>query len=146
MKFIYKKMYLISISIISIIFAIQPFIKKRAINFFTLDEYYIYTQIIGFILVLAKAFFIGLNLTNIKNKTFSNFNILFLSSLTTFIYSFLLNNLLKKYYAKEVIPFIKCGEMVFMYLITLYLDFETVKITQLIGIIFVVLGIYINNM
>lgn len=139
-------MYLLSIFIISTIFAIQPFIKKRAIKNFTIDEYYLYTQIIGFILISLKYLFFGLNLTNLKSNTLSNYSLLLCSSLTTFIYSNLLNNLLKKYKVQDVIPYIKCGEMILIYFITIYNNFDTMKIKQLFGIILVISGIYINNM
>ena len=59
-------MFLLGIFVVSIIFSVQPFLKKNIMKEFTIDEYTLFTSIIGLIMFLVGSLFKGLELKDLK--------------------------------------------------------------------------------
>ena len=138
-------MFLLRIIIVAMIFSIQPFLKKKIMTEFTVDEYMIYTSLISLFIFFLTSIFKGLTLTNLNNKSIKSCGFLVLISILTLIYSYTLNLLLKDFNISNVMPRIRCAEMLFIFLISGYLNFNEISYNKMIGILLVIIGIYISK-
>lgn len=138
-------MFLLGIIVVSIIFSVQPFLKKNIMQEFTIDEYTLFTSIIGLIMFLVGSLFKGLELKDLKEKSMTSYGMLAATSLLTIVYSFVLNMLLKEHNVGDVMPFIRCGEMIWILLISGYINFNDITIPKVSGVLLVIMGIYINQ-
>jgi len=138
-------MYLLGILIVSFIFSIQPFLKSEIMKEFTIDEYTVFTSIIALIIFFISSIFKGLDFTNLQLKSKKSYGLLIIISILTLIYSYVLNLLLKKYKTNDVMPFIRCCEMIWILIISGFIDINDINLTKIFGIILVIIGIYINQ-
>ena len=137
-------MFLFGIIIVSIIFSVQPFLKN-IMKEFTIDEYTLFTSIIGLVMFLVGSIFKGLDLKDLKQKSLTSYGMLATTSLLTIVYSFVLNMLLKDYNVGDVMPFIRCGEMIWILVISGFLNLNDITISKVSGVLIVIAGIYINQ-
>ena len=138
-------MFLLGIIVVSIIFSVQPFLKKNIMQEFTIDEYTLFTSIIGLLMFLVGSMFKGLDLKDLKQKSLTSYGMLATTSLLTIVYSFVLNMLLKDYNVGDVMPYIRCGEMVWILVISGFLNLNDITISKVSGVLIVIAGIYINQ-
>jgi len=138
-------MFLIGIIIVSIIFSVQPFLKKNIMKEFSIDEYTLFTSIISLIIFLFSSMFKGFELKEFKSKSISSYGMLITTSILTLVYGFVLNMLLKEYNVGDVMPFIRCGEMIWVLVISGFLNFNDITISKVSGVLLVIAGIYINQ-
>ena len=138
-------MFLIGVIIVSIIFSVQPFLKKNIMKEFSIDEYTLFTSLISLMIFLFGSIFKGLELKDFKSKSWSSYGMLVTISLLTLVYSFVLNMLLKEYNVGDVMPFIRCGEMIWILVISGFLNFNDITISKISGVLLVIGGIYINQ-
>ena len=138
-------MFLIGVIIVSIIFSVQPFLKKNIMKEFSIDEYTLFTSLISLMIFLFGSIFKGLEFKDFKSKSWSSYGMLVTVSLLTLVYSFVLNMLLKEYNVGDVMPFIRCGEMIWILVISGFLNFNDITISKISGVLLVVGGIYINQ-
>jgi len=138
-------MFLIGVIIVSIIFSVQPFLKKNIMKEFSIDEYTLFTSIISLIIFLLSSMFKGLELKDFKSKSLSSYGMLITTSLLTLVYGFVLNMLLKEYNVGDVMPFIRCGEMIWVLVISGFLNFNDITFSKISGVLLVIAGIYINQ-
>jgi len=138
-------MFIIGIIVVSLIFSIQPFLKKKYMEEFNLDEYTIYTSIISLLFFFIGSLFKGLQINDLKTKSLSKYGMLILTSLLTLTYSTVLNMLLKDFKVSDVMPFIRCGEMLWILIISGLINLNELSITKISGVIIVIIGIYINQ-
>lgn len=138
-------MFLIGVIIVSIIFSVQPFLKKNIMNEFSIDEYTLFTSLISLMIFLFGSIFKGLEFKDFKSKSWSSYGMLVTVSLLTLVYSFVLNMLLKEYNVGDVMPFIRCGEMIWVLVISGFLNFNDITISKISGVLLVVAGIYVNQ-
>ena len=138
-------MFLIGVIIVSIIFSVQPFLKKNIMKEFSIDEYTLFTSLISLMIFLFGSIFKGLELKDLKSKSWSSYGMLVTISLLTLVYSFVLNMLLKEYNVGDVMPFIRCGEMIWILVISGFLNFNDITISKISGVLLVIGGIYINQ-
>ena len=52
--------------------------------------------------------------------------------------------MLKEYNVGEVMTYIRCGEMIWILLITGYLNFNDINYKRILGVLLVIAGIYIT--
>ncbi len=138
-------MFLIGVIIVSIIFSVQPFLKKNIMKEFSIDEYTLFTSIISLLIFLFSSVFKGLEIKDLKSKSLTSYGMLISTSLLTLVYSFVLNMLLKDYNVGEVMPFIRCGEMIWILVISGFLNFNDITIGKVSGVLLVIAGIYISQ-
>jgi len=138
-------MFLIGVIIVSIIFSVQPFLKKNIMKEFSIDEYTLFTSIISLMIFLFSSMFKGLELKDFKSKSLSSYGMLITTSLLTLVYGFVLNMLLKEYNVGDVMPFIRCGEMIWVLVISGFLNFNDITFSKISGVLLVIAGIYINQ-
>jgi hypothetical protein len=138
-------MFIFGIIIVSLIFSIQPFLKKNIMEEFNLDEYTIYTSVISLLFFFIGSLFKGLQINDLKTKSLSKYGMLILTSLLTLTYSTVLNMLLKDFKVSDVMPFIRCGEMLWILIISGLINLNDLSISKISGVIVVILGIYINQ-
>ena len=138
-------MFIIGITVVSLIFSIQPFLKKNIMEEFNLDEYTIYTSRISLLFFFIGSLFKGLQINDLKTKSLSKYGMLILTSLLTLTYSTVLNMLLKDFKVSDVMPFIRCGEMLWILLISGLINLNDLSISKISGVIIVIIGIYINQ-
>ncbi len=137
-------MFLIGIILVSIIFSIQPFLKKNLMTEFSIDEYTVYSSLIALIFFFTGSFYKGLDFKSLKDKSAYSYGILIFLSFLTLTYSYVLNMMLKEYNVGEVMPYIRCGEMIWILLITGYLNFNDINYKRILGVLLVIAGIYIT--
>ena len=138
-------MFLIGVIIVSIIFSVQPFLKKHIMKEFSIDEYTLFASLISLMIFLFGSIFKGLELKDLKSKSWSSYGMLITTSLLTLVYGFVLNMLLKEYNVEDVMPFIRCGEMIWVLVISGFLNFNDITISKISGVLLVVAGIYVNQ-
>jgi uncharacterized membrane protein len=138
-------MFLIGILLVSIIFSIQPFLKKNLMNDFTIDEYTVYSSLIALIIFFIGSLYKGLDFKSLKDKSALSYAILIFISLLTLSYSYILNMLLKEYNVGDVMPYIRCGEMIWILLITGMIDFQDLNYKKILGVLLVICGIYTSS-
>ena len=136
--------FIIGILIVSIIFSLQPFVKKNIMTEFTIDEYTVYSPLIALIIFLIGSIFKGLDFKDLKSKSLISYGYLILASLMTLSYSYILNMLIKEYNVGSVVPYIRCGEMIWIFLITLIINYKSINYKSILGLLLVVTGIYIT--
>ena len=112
---------------------------------FSIDEYTLFTSIISLIIFLFTSMFKGLELKDFKSKSLSSYGMLITTSLLTLVYGFVLNMLLKEYNVGDVMPFIRCGEMIWVLVISGFLNFNDITFSKISGVLLVIAGIYINQ-
>ena len=137
-------MFLIGIILVSIIFSIQPFLKKNLMTEFTIDEYTVYSSLIALVFFFIGSIYKGLDFKSLKAKSAYSYGILIFISLLTLTYSYVLNMMLKEYKVGDVMPYIRCGEMIWILLITGYLNFNDINYKRILGVLLVIAGIYIT--
>ena len=137
-------MFLIGTIIVSIIFSIQPFLKKNLMNEFTIDEYTVYSSLIALVFFFIGSIYKGLDFKGLKDKSAYSYGILVFISLLTLTYSYVLNLMLKEYKVSDVMPYIRCCEMIWILLITGYLNFNDINYKRILGVLLVITGIYIT--
>ena len=141
-------MYLLAILTIAIIFSVQPTLKKKIMKEYTVDEFTLCLSVITVIFSCLLPLF-NKNKSNFKFNFKNNFKLsyglLVIIGFTTIVYSQLLNNLLLNYDVSKIIPNIRCLEMIFIFLIAIFLNKEVFSYKKLLGIILVTLGIYISK-
>ena len=141
-------MYLLAILTIAIIFSVQPTLKKKIMKEYTVDEFTLCLSVITVIFSCLLPLF-NKNKSNFKfnfkNKSKLSYGLLVIIGFTTIVYSQLLNNLLLNYDVSKIIPNIRCLEMIFIFLIAIFLNKEVFSYKKLLGIILVTLGIYISK-
>jgi uncharacterized membrane protein len=137
-------MFLIGTIIVSIIFSIQPFIKKNIMKEFSIDEYTVYSSLVALFFFFIGSFYKGFDFKSLKSKSAYSYALLGFISLLTLTYSYVLNMMLKEYKVGEVMPYIRCGEMIWVLLITGYLNFEDINYKRILGVLLVIAGIYIT--
>ena len=120
-------MFIIGTIIVSIIFSIQPFIKKNIMQEFSIDEYTVYSSLIALVFFFIGSIYKGLDFKSLKSKSTYSYALLGFISLLTLTYSYILNMMLKEYKVGDVMPYIRCGEMIWVLLITGYLNFEDIN-------------------
>ena len=141
----YIIMFLIGVIIVSIIFSVQPFLKKNIMKEFSIDEYTLFGSLISLMIFLFGSIFKGLELKDFKSKSWSSYGMLLTTSLLTLVYGFVLNMLLKEYNVGDVMPFIRCGEMIWILVISGFLNFNDITISKISGVLLVIAGIYVNQ-
>jgi len=137
-------MFIIGTIIVSIIFSIQPFIKKNIMQEFSIDEYTVYSSLIALVFFFIGSLYKGLDFKSLKSKSAYSYALLGFISLLTLTYSYILNMMLKEYKVGDVMPYIRCGEMIWVLLITGYLNFEDINYKRILGVLLVITGIYIT--
>ena len=60
--------FILGILIVSIIFSLQPFVKKNIMTEFTIDEYTVYSPLIALIIFFIGSIFKGLDFKDLKSK------------------------------------------------------------------------------
>ena len=137
--------FYVGILAISLIFSVQPFLKKEILNYFTADEYTIINSILGLLLFLTKYFYSSLDFGNIFDKNTTSYFLILVASSMTICYSFLLNLLLQTYKPGQVMPFIRCCELIWILLITLFFNFKEFTMIKLFGTIIAAIGVYLAS-
>ena len=138
-------MFYIGILIISFIFSTQPFIKKEVLKYFSADEYTIINTILGLLLFLTKIFYSNLEFGNVLSRDYLSYALITVTSLMTIGYSYFLNLLLKDYKAGEVMPMIRCFELIWILLVTLIFNIKEFTYLKVIGTILAATGVYLAS-
>lgn len=132
-------------------FTFTPFLRKKILHEFTDDEFYIYSNIIMFTLVILYAIYIlktnrcDLNVLKSKVNT-RNMIICTISAISGLAGSILLIMLLKRNDASFVIPQVQPVVIVLTMLIGFFLANEDINKFKIFGTILIVLGLVIINM
>ena len=128
----------LKILLISFIFSLLPFLKKR--NNLNLISFNILSSFITIILILLR---IKFNIITINFNYYSLINITIIS-LLTLTYNNLLYELLKTNDINTTIIRIRSLELIFNYLISLMITYEF-NIKNLFSTIFIIIGLLLNN-
>lgn len=137
--------FYIGIVIVSFIFSVQPFLKKEILNYFSVDEYTIVNNILGLLIFLTKIFYTPLEFGNIFDKDTISYWLILITSVMSIGYSYFLNILLKDFEAGQVMPVIRCFELIWILLITLFFNFQNFKLIKIFGTLIAAFGVYLAS-